>query len=194
MAGHTEEPKVYWSKCPDGTARITTLELYALGIEHVPVVQCETGIILELNLNLVDMLQDFYQSCGLNPFSNEVSNLLELPLPQHVRLVYYHLEDGGGMSSLIPHVSRYLPEEYEFLQEFNQHLGTKVAKYWAFRAASELLPELLKLYDLCTTGHDFEYGETGIDPIYGEIPSRCWNFLKGDGWGHYDKKLPHYSM
>ncbi|KIJ27138.1 hypothetical protein M422DRAFT_271750 [Sphaerobolus stellatus SS14] len=224
--GHTKGLEVYWSKCPDGTTRITTLELYALGIERAPVVGLELKS-LKLNLDLVDMLRDFYQSCGLNPFSNEVSNLLELPLPQHVKLakqlkrrhsfsayqqmlsrrdkilqtneidfklVYYHLEDGGGMSSLIPHVSRYLPEEYELLQEFNRRLGTKVAKYWAFMAASELLPELLKLYDLCTTVHDFEYGETGIDPIYGEIPSRCWNFLKGDGWGHYDKKLPHYSM
>ncbi|KIJ27137.1 hypothetical protein M422DRAFT_271749 [Sphaerobolus stellatus SS14] len=203
--GHTEGPKVYWSKCPDGTTRITTLELYALGIEH------------------------FYQSCGLNPFSNEVSNLLELPLPQHVKLepkqlkrrhsfsayhqklsrqdkilqaneidfrsVYYHLEDGGGMSSLIPRVSHYLPEEYQFLQEFNQRLGTKVAKYWAYMAAPELLPESLKLYDLCTTGHDFEYGEIGIDPANGEIPSRCWNFLKGSQWNQYiDEKLPHYSM
>ncbi|KIJ26263.1 hypothetical protein M422DRAFT_272701 [Sphaerobolus stellatus SS14] len=224
--GHTEGPEVYWSKCRDGTTRITTLELYALGIERAPVVWCKPTMTQGLNLNLVDMLRDFYQSCGLNPFSNEVSNLLELPLPQHVKLEpkqlkrrqsfpayqqklshrdkilqaneidfdYFDLEDGEGMSSLIPHISRYLPEEYEFLQEFNRHLGMKVAKYWAFMAAPELLPESLKLYDLRTTGHDFEYGETGIDPIYGEIPSRCWNFLKGDGWGHYDKKLPHYSM
>ncbi|KIJ41579.1 hypothetical protein M422DRAFT_255504 [Sphaerobolus stellatus SS14] len=226
--GHTEGPKVYWSKCPDGTTCITTLELYALGIERAPVVRCETGMILELNLNLVDMLRDFYQSCGLNPFSNEASNLLELPLPQHVklepkqlkrrhsfsayqqkpsrrdkilqtneidfRLDYRCVEHDGGMPSLIPRVSRYLPEEYEFLQEFNQRLGTKVAKYWVFMAAPELLPELLKLYDLRTTGHEFEYGETGINPVYGEIPSRCWNFLKGSQWDDYDEKLPHYSM
>ncbi|KIJ27118.1 hypothetical protein M422DRAFT_271730 [Sphaerobolus stellatus SS14] len=224
--GHTEGPKVYWSKCPDGTTRITTLELYALGIEHAPVVWCKPMEILELNLDLVDMLRDFYQSCGLNPFSNEVSNLLELPLPQHVKLepkqlkrrhsfsayqqklsrqdkilqaneidfesVYFNLDDG--MTSLLLFVSDYLLEEYQLLQEFNQHLGTKVAKYWAFMAAPELLPELLKLYDLRTTGHDFEYGETGINPVYGEIPSRCWNFLKGSKWSGYDEKLPHYSM
>ncbi|KIJ41566.1 hypothetical protein M422DRAFT_255491 [Sphaerobolus stellatus SS14] len=224
--GHTKGPEVYWSKCPDGTTRITTLELYALGIERAPVVWLKLES-LKLNLNLVDMLRDFYQSCGLNPFSNEVSNLFELPLPQHVKLEpkqlkrrhsfsayqqklsrrdkilqaneidfdYFDLEDGGGMSSLIPHVSRYLPEEYEFLQEFNRCLGTKVAKYWVFMAAPELLPESLKLYDLCTTGHDFEYGETGIDPVYGEIPSRCWNFLKGSVYtSWYDEELPDYFM
>ncbi|KIJ41588.1 hypothetical protein M422DRAFT_255512 [Sphaerobolus stellatus SS14] len=210
--GRTEGPKVYWSKCPDGTARITTLELYALGIECAPVVWCEPEMILELNLDLVDMLRDFYQSCGLNPFSNEVSNLLELPLPQHVKLKPNQLKRrhsfsayqqkpsrrdkilqengvdfksvccnlGDGTTSLLPSVSDYLPEEYQLLQKFNRCLGTKVAKYWAFMAASELLPESLKLYDLRTTGDDFEYGETGIDPIYGEIPSRCWNFLKGN--------------
>ncbi|KIJ41570.1 hypothetical protein M422DRAFT_255495, partial [Sphaerobolus stellatus SS14] len=222
--GHTEGPEVYWSKCPDGTTRITTLELYALGIERAPVVWLGLTS-LKLNFNLVDMLRDFYQSCGLNPFSNEVSNLLELPLPQHVKLepkqlkrrhsfsayqqklshqdkilqaneidfesVYSNL--GDGMTSLLPFVSNYLPDEYKFLQELNQHLGTKVAKYWVFMAAPELLPELLKLYDLRTTGHDFEYGETGIDPVYGEIPSRCWNFLKGSRWDGYDWKLPNYS-
>ncbi|KIJ41583.1 hypothetical protein M422DRAFT_255508 [Sphaerobolus stellatus SS14] len=227
--GHTEGPKVYWSKCPDGTTRITTLELYALGIEHAPVVWLEPWSI-ELNLDLVDMLRDFYKSCGLNPFSNEVSNLLELPLPQHVKLepkqlkkrhsfstyqqklsrrdkvlqkneidfkslVYHHLNCGGGMLSLTQYyISDYLPEDYQLLQEFNRHLGTKVAKYWAFMAAPELLPESLKLYDLHTTGHDFEYGETGIDPIYGEIPSRCGNFLKGHLFGWGDEKIPHYPM
>ncbi|KIJ41541.1 hypothetical protein M422DRAFT_255451 [Sphaerobolus stellatus SS14] len=86
-------------------------------------------------------------------------------------------------------------QEYEFLQEFNRCLGKKVAKYWAFMAAPELLPESLKLYDPCATGHDFEYGKTGIDPIYGEIPSRCWNFLKGhEDTSWYDEKLPHYFM
>ncbi|KIJ24625.1 hypothetical protein M422DRAFT_274552 [Sphaerobolus stellatus SS14] len=172
------------------------------------------------------MFRDFYQSCGLNPFSNEVSNLLELPLPQHVKLepkqlkrrhsfsayqqkpsrrdkilqaneidfksAYRDLDDG--MTSLLPFISNYLPEEYQLLQEFNRRLGTKVAKYWAFMAAPELLPESLKLYDLRTTGHDFEYGETRIDPVYGEIPSRCWNFLKGSQWYGYDEKLLHYSM
>ncbi|KIJ26250.1 hypothetical protein M422DRAFT_272690 [Sphaerobolus stellatus SS14] len=194
--GHTEGPEVYWSKCPDGTTRITTLELYALGIERPPVVWLKLES-LKLNLDLVDMLRDFYQSCGLNPFSNKVSNLLELPLPQHVKLepkqlkrrlsfsayqqklsrrdkilqaneidfksVYRNLDDG--MTSLLPFVSDYLPEEYQLLQEFNRRLGTKVAKYWAFMAAPELLPESLKLYDLRTTGHDFEYGETRIDPL-----------------------------
>ncbi|KIJ26258.1 hypothetical protein M422DRAFT_272696 [Sphaerobolus stellatus SS14] len=225
--GHTEGPEVYWSKCPDGTTRITTLELYFLGIERAPVVWLRLKS-LKLNLDLVDMLRDFYQSCGLNPFSNEVSNLLELPLPQHVKLdpkqlkrrhsfsayqqklsrrdkilqankidfglAYCFLSDR--MTSLLPFVSDYLPEEYQLLQEFNQSLGTKVTKYWAFMAAPELLPELLKLYDLRTTGHDFEYGETGIDLIYGEISSRCWNFLRGSQWGgdDDDKKLPHYSM
>ncbi|KIJ27699.1 hypothetical protein M422DRAFT_271125 [Sphaerobolus stellatus SS14] len=223
--GHTEGPKVYWSKCPDGTTRITTLELYVLGIERAPVVWLELES-LNLNLNLVDMLRDFYQSCGLNPFSNEVSNLLELPLPQHVKLepkqhkrrhsfsayqqkpsrrdkilqaneinfesVYYNL--GDEMTLLLSLVSDYLPEEYQLLQKFNRRLGKKVAKYWAFMAAPELLPESLKLYDLHTTGHDFEYGETGIDPVYGEIPSRCWNFLKGSQWDDYDEKLLHYSM
>ncbi|KIJ27695.1 hypothetical protein M422DRAFT_126304, partial [Sphaerobolus stellatus SS14] len=101
--------------------------------------------------------------------------------------VYRNLDDG--MTLLLPFVSNYLPEEYQLLQEFNRRLGTKVAKYWAFMAAPELLPESLKLYDLHTTGHDFEYGETGIDPIYGEIPSRCWNFLKGhEDYSWYDKK------
>ncbi|KIJ27125.1 hypothetical protein M422DRAFT_271737 [Sphaerobolus stellatus SS14] len=221
--GHTEGPEVYWSKCPDGTTRITILELYVLGIEHAPVVWFGLES-LKLNLDLVDMLRDFYQSCGLNSFSNEVSNLLELPLPQHVKLeskqlkrrhsfsayqqklsrrdkvlqtneiefepsVYYSLIHGGGMLSLISYyISNYLPKDYELLQEFNRHLGTKVAKYWA-------LPESLKLYDLHTTGHDFEYGETGIDPVYGEIPSRCWNFLKGSVYtSWYDEKLPHYFM
>ncbi|KIJ41577.1 hypothetical protein M422DRAFT_255502 [Sphaerobolus stellatus SS14] len=226
--GHTERPEVYWSKCPDGTTHITTLELYVLGIERAPVVWLGHRS-LKLNLNLVDMLRDFYQSCGLNPFSNEVSNVLELPLPQHVKLepkqlkrrhsfsayqqklsrqdkvlqaneidfelVYFHLKYRGGMLSLTPYyISNYLPKDYQLLQEFNRHLGTKVAKYWAFMAAPELLPELLKLYDLCTTGHDFEYGETGIDPVYGEIPSRCRNFLKGSRWDDYDENLPHYSM
>ncbi|KIJ41559.1 hypothetical protein M422DRAFT_255472 [Sphaerobolus stellatus SS14] len=219
--GHTEGPKVYWSKCPDGTTRITTLELYALSIERAPVVWCKP-MTQELNLDLVDMLRDFYQSCGLNPLSNEVSNLLELPLPQHVKLepkqlkrrhsfsayqqkpshrakilqaneinfesVYYNLDDE--MTSLLPLVSDYLPEEYQLLQEFNQRLRTKVAKYWAFMAA----PESLKLYDLCTTGHDFENGETGIDPVYEEIPSRCGNFLKGHPLGWWDEKISHYPI
>ncbi|KIJ27136.1 hypothetical protein M422DRAFT_271748 [Sphaerobolus stellatus SS14] len=223
--GHTEGPEVYWSKCPDGTARITTLELYALGIERAPVVWLELESV-KLNLDLVDMLRDFYQSCGLNPLSNEVSNLLELPLPQHVKLEPKQLKRRhsfsayqqklsrrdkilqaneinfelahcflcDGMTSLLPLVSYYLLGEYQLLQELNQHLGTKVAKYWAFMAAPELLPELLKLYDLRTTGHDFEYGETGIDPVYGEIPSRCWNFLKGHRSRWYDEKIPHYFM
>ncbi|KIJ27698.1 hypothetical protein M422DRAFT_271124 [Sphaerobolus stellatus SS14] len=210
-------PEVYWSKCPDGTTRVTTLELYALGIERAPVVWCKYEFV-KLNLNLVDILQGFYQSCGLNPFSHEVSNLLELPLPQHIKLgvnqtepkqlkrrhsfsayrqkpsrrdkalqineidfgtVYYHLKYGGRMSSLISRVSRYLSEEYEFLQEFNQRLGMKVAKYWAFMAAPELLPESLKLYNLRTTGHDFEYGETGIDPANGYTADNPNEALQG---------------
>ncbi|KIJ27132.1 hypothetical protein M422DRAFT_271744 [Sphaerobolus stellatus SS14] len=78
-------PEVYWSKCPNSTTRVTTLELYALGIERAPVVWLELKS-PELNLDLVDMLREFYQSCGLNPFSNEVSNILKLPLLQHVKL------------------------------------------------------------------------------------------------------------
>ncbi|KIJ41557.1 hypothetical protein M422DRAFT_255470 [Sphaerobolus stellatus SS14] len=184
-------PEAYWSKCPDGTTRVTTLELYALGIEHAPVVWYTT-VIMSLQLDLVDMLQDFYQSCGLNPFSNEVSNLLELPLPQHVKLAYQQKPShrdkilqaneigfelvwynfNGGMASLIPFISDYLPEEYQLLQEFNRRLGTKVAKYWAFMAAPELLPDSLKLYDLRTTGHDFDslivYADSnqGINSFY----------------------------
>ncbi|KIJ23628.1 hypothetical protein M422DRAFT_275750 [Sphaerobolus stellatus SS14] len=36
-AGH-KRSEVYWSKCPGGTTRVTTCELYAIGIERAPVV------------------------------------------------------------------------------------------------------------------------------------------------------------
>ncbi|KIJ55871.1 hypothetical protein M422DRAFT_239023 [Sphaerobolus stellatus SS14] len=213
-------PDVYWSKCPDGTIRLTALEVYALGIERAPVIWCEPKYI-QWNLEIVDMLRDFYESCGLSPCSDEVSHLLELPVPDYpepkqikrrhsfaglhqlksstqdeirkvdkIDVYSWFWEDfNGEMISLLPWVSSYISEEYRLFQEFNQRLGTRVAKYWVFLAAPELLPESLKVYDLRTTGHEFEYGGVGIDPVCRELPSRHWNFMKGDRWGEYDEQL-----
>ncbi|KIJ33264.1 hypothetical protein M422DRAFT_264814 [Sphaerobolus stellatus SS14] len=213
-------PDVYWSKCPDGTIRLTALEVYALGIERAPVIWCEPKYI-QWNLEIVDMLRDFYESCGLSPCSDEVSHLLELPVPDYPELkqikrrhsfaglhqlksssqdeirkvdkidVYswFWADFTGEMISLLPWVSSYISEEYRLFQEFNQRLGTRVAKYWVFLAAPELLPESLKVYDLRTTGPEFEYGGVGIDPVCRELPSRHWNFMKGDRWGEYDEQL-----
>ena len=73
---------------------------------------------------------------------------------------------------------RYPPNNTVILHQLNSRLGIRTSKYWPIHAAPEMLPPLLRPYDLRTTGHDFEYGKVQEDPIAGQIPSRCRDFRK----------------
>ncbi|KIJ30246.1 hypothetical protein M422DRAFT_268214 [Sphaerobolus stellatus SS14] len=137
-------------------------------------------------------LQEFYESLGLDPFSDDVAHAARALLPRHFNIgnpkqkrrhsftvhkdiILNHDEFRDGRSDSY----RYRrPKNVRILQESSSHLGIRVPRHWQLFAAAEVLPEYLRWYDLRTTGHEFEYGEINMDPKYDELPSRCRDFMR----------------
>ncbi|KIJ28402.1 hypothetical protein M422DRAFT_270337 [Sphaerobolus stellatus SS14] len=85
--GNFQVPDIYWSQCPQGTTRLTTLELYPFGIHYLPKLTCEPDTItFNFERNSTELLQNFYESCGLNAFSDEVARAVGSILPRHFNL------------------------------------------------------------------------------------------------------------
>ncbi|KIJ23308.1 hypothetical protein M422DRAFT_276144 [Sphaerobolus stellatus SS14] len=79
-------PDVYWSTCPQGTTRLTILELYKFGIDRSPSVQCEVKLFTVEEDEAFDLACQFYRTCGLNPSSENVAQILGYPVPHHMPL------------------------------------------------------------------------------------------------------------
>ncbi|KIJ30364.1 hypothetical protein M422DRAFT_268124 [Sphaerobolus stellatus SS14] len=195
--GYVKRPNIYWSRCPQGSTRLTTLELHIFGVE-VPQLSCHFwGAIFDFKIHKIKPLQEFYESCGLDSFSDDVARAAGALLPRHlnsrnskqkrrhsftVRRDIIHdcdeFRDGWRKSY------RYSPpKNVRILQESSSHLGIRVPRHWRLLAAAEVLPEYLRWYDLRTTGHEFEYGEVNMDPKYDELPSRCQDFMHDYQYG-----------
>ncbi|KIJ26201.1 hypothetical protein M422DRAFT_272776 [Sphaerobolus stellatus SS14] len=85
--GNCQAPDIYWSQCPQGTTRLTALELRPFGIHNLPKLTCEAYTIsFNFERHNIKLLQNFYESCGLDPFSDEVVRAAGLILPRHFNL------------------------------------------------------------------------------------------------------------
>ncbi|KIJ47700.1 hypothetical protein M422DRAFT_248706 [Sphaerobolus stellatus SS14] len=189
--GYIKRPNIYWSRFPEGSTRLTTLELLVFGVE-APRLSCDCwGVTFYSESHNIKPLQELYESSGLDPFSDDVARAAGTLLPRHLKLRNPkqkrrhsftvqrdiildrdEFRDGGWESY------RYRrPKDVGILQESSSHLGIRVPVHWQLLAAAEVLPESLRWYDLRTTGHEFEYGEVNMDPKYDELPSRCRDFM-----------------
>ncbi|KIJ30380.1 hypothetical protein M422DRAFT_268140 [Sphaerobolus stellatus SS14] len=189
--GYIKRPNFYWSRCPEGSTRLTTLERRVFGVE-VPRLFCEYWIAtFDFKRHNIKPLQEFYESFGLDPFSDDVARAAGVLVPHHLNLRHSkqkkrhsftvhkdtildrdEFRDGWSASYLYRR-----PKNVRILQESSSHLGIRVPRHWQLLAAAEVLPEYLGWYDLRTTGHEFEYGEVNMDPKYDELPSRCRDFM-----------------
>ncbi|KIJ28912.1 hypothetical protein M422DRAFT_269700, partial [Sphaerobolus stellatus SS14] len=85
--GNCQAPEIYWSQCPQGTTRLTALELRPFGIHYLPKLTCEAYTLnFSFERHNVKLLQKVYKSCGLNPFSDELAHAVGLILPKHFNL------------------------------------------------------------------------------------------------------------
>ncbi|KIJ42301.1 hypothetical protein M422DRAFT_31428 [Sphaerobolus stellatus SS14] len=85
--GYCQATDIYWSQCPQGTTRLTTLELRLFGIHNLPKLTCEAHTIMfNFERYSVKLLRKFYESCGLDPFSDEVARATGHILPHHFNL------------------------------------------------------------------------------------------------------------
>ncbi|KIJ41699.1 hypothetical protein M422DRAFT_255315 [Sphaerobolus stellatus SS14] len=190
--GCIKRPNIYWSRCPEGSTRLTTLELLVFGVDVLRLsCYCSRATFYTYFQN-IKPLQEFYESLGLDPFSDDVAHAARALLPRHFNIgnpkqkrrhsftvhkdiILNHDEFRDGRSDSY----RYRrPKNVRILQESSSHLGIRVPRHWQLFAAAEVLPEYLRWYDLRTTGHEFEYGEINMDPKYDELPSRCRDFMR----------------
>ncbi|KIJ42269.1 hypothetical protein M422DRAFT_254674 [Sphaerobolus stellatus SS14] len=85
--GYCQAPEIYWSQCPQGTTRLTALELHPFGIHYLPKLTCQCEAIhFNFKIHNIKLIQNFYQSCGLNAFSDEVARAVGPILPRHFNL------------------------------------------------------------------------------------------------------------
>ncbi|KIJ41694.1 hypothetical protein M422DRAFT_255309 [Sphaerobolus stellatus SS14] len=192
--GYIKRPNIYWSRCPQGSTRLTTLERHVSGVE-APRLTC-SGLVNSFGFKIrnIKPLQELYESCGLDPFSDDVARAAGVPVPRHFNIgnskrkrrhsftvhkdiIHDRDEFRDGQSDSYRYSYR-RPKNVRILQEFNYRLGIRVPVHWELFAAAEVLPEYLHWYDLRTTGHEFEYGEVNMDPKYDELPSRCRDFMR----------------
>ncbi|KIJ47706.1 hypothetical protein M422DRAFT_248712 [Sphaerobolus stellatus SS14] len=190
--GYIKKPKIYWSCCPEGSSRLTTLELHVFGVEN-PQLSCQCRVdIFNFETHNIKPLQEYYESCGLDPFSDDVTRAAGVPVPHHFNIgnskqkrrhsftvhrdiIHDRDEFRDGRSDSYGYRR---PKNVRILQESSFHLGIRVPRHWQLLAAAEVLPEYLRWYDLRTTGHEFEYGRVNMDPKYDELPSRCRDFKR----------------
>ncbi|KIJ30374.1 hypothetical protein M422DRAFT_268136 [Sphaerobolus stellatus SS14] len=84
--GYIKRPNIYWSPCPEGSTRLTTLELHVFGAE-VPRLSCHCrGATFDFKIHNIKPLQEFYESLGLDPFSDDVARAAGALLPRHLNL------------------------------------------------------------------------------------------------------------
>ncbi|KIJ42306.1 hypothetical protein M422DRAFT_254717 [Sphaerobolus stellatus SS14] len=85
--GYCQIPDIYWSQCPQGTMRLTALELHPFGVHYLPKLTCEPyTITFNFERHSIELLQNFYESCRLDPFSDEVTHAAGHILPHHFNL------------------------------------------------------------------------------------------------------------
>ncbi|KIJ25416.1 hypothetical protein M422DRAFT_38726 [Sphaerobolus stellatus SS14] len=85
--GYCQVPDIYWSQCPQGTTRLTALELHPFGIHYLPKLTCEARAIrFDIERHSIELPQKFYESCGLDPFSDQVARAAGHILPHHFNL------------------------------------------------------------------------------------------------------------
>ncbi|KIJ30257.1 hypothetical protein M422DRAFT_268225, partial [Sphaerobolus stellatus SS14] len=84
--GYIERRNIYWSCCPEGSTRLTALELHVFGVE-VSRLSCACwGPTFDFKIHNIKSLQKFYESCGLDPFSDDVARAAGALLPRHLNL------------------------------------------------------------------------------------------------------------
>ncbi|KIJ51622.1 hypothetical protein M422DRAFT_243921 [Sphaerobolus stellatus SS14] len=100
-SGCIHDPRVYWSTCPSGATTFTALEAYSFGIKYLPIVENIVYITRYVYHPERDVLKHMYESCGLNPESDDVSKFMGFPVPDlkefdfpkpHRRLSYFQSE------------------------------------------------------------------------------------------------------
>ncbi|KIJ42055.1 hypothetical protein M422DRAFT_254750 [Sphaerobolus stellatus SS14] len=82
-SGYLQDPCIYWSMCPSGITSLTVLQLFSLGITDLPHTYKTIGSFDYVYHSQKDVLNSMYEACGLNAESDEISELMGYPLPEH---------------------------------------------------------------------------------------------------------------
>ncbi|KIJ30248.1 hypothetical protein M422DRAFT_268216 [Sphaerobolus stellatus SS14] len=176
---------------PARKSRFTALERHVFEVE-APRLTC-SGMVNSFGRN-IKPLQELYEFCGLDPFSDDVARAAGVPVPRHFNIgnskqkrrrsftvhkdIIHDSDEFRDSRSDFYRYSYKRPKNVRILQEFNSRLGIRAPVHWELLAAAEVLPKYLHWYDLRTTGHEFEYREVDMDPKYDELPSRCRDFMR----------------
>ncbi|KIJ41703.1 hypothetical protein M422DRAFT_255319 [Sphaerobolus stellatus SS14] len=171
--GYIKMPNIYWSRCPEGSTRLTTLELRVFGVE-IPRLSSQCwGAIFDSKFHNIKPLQELYDLCGLDSFSDDVARAAGALLPRHLNI-------GNSKQKrchpFIVHKDIILDRD-EFRDGRSRSYRYRRPKN-KLLAAAEVLPEYLPWYDLRTTGHEFQYGEVNMDSKYDELSSWCRVFMR----------------
>ncbi|KIJ48557.1 hypothetical protein M422DRAFT_247406 [Sphaerobolus stellatus SS14] len=172
VSGYPQDPRIYWSTCPSGTTSLTVLQLYSLSITDLHRVYKHIQSFEYVYHSQNDALNSMYEACGLNAESDEISELMGYPLPEHKEFRFPRLKRRMSFSVF---------SEFEVLTRTRSdhdkppelRLDPKIVphrtNYVEFLTA-KMVPFSLQHYDLRTTGHDLQYGNLDIDLCHKEMP------------------------
>ncbi|KIJ36893.1 hypothetical protein M422DRAFT_260760 [Sphaerobolus stellatus SS14] len=193
--GNCQVPDIYWSECPQGTTRLTALELRPFGIHYLPKLICRVyTITFNFERYNIKLLQNFYKSCRLNPFSDDVARAAGPILPRHFnldtkkrrrrsftgypRLHEYPKENTFSINNVIPddEPDHYLGNYYDRQNRpliFNSQLQI-VLRLWESNCRLGILPSrywtfLAAAEVLPKSLRWYDLRTTGHDFTYGEI-------------------------
>ncbi|KIJ48565.1 hypothetical protein M422DRAFT_247413 [Sphaerobolus stellatus SS14] len=171
-SGYPQDPRIYWSTCPSGITSLTVLQLYSLGITDLPHAYKHINSFEYVYHSQKDILNSMYEACGLNAESDEISELMGYPLPEHKEFSFPRLKRRMSLSVFSEfevltrtRSDRYKPPEFR--------LDPKLVPHWKYCVnflTAKMVPFSLQHYDLRTTGHDLQYGNLDIDLRHEEMP------------------------
>ncbi|KIJ42039.1 hypothetical protein M422DRAFT_31447, partial [Sphaerobolus stellatus SS14] len=172
VSGYPQDPRVYWSTCPSGITSLTVLQLYSLGITDLPRAYKDIRSFEYVYHSQKDVLNRMYEACGLNAESDEISELMGYPLPEHKEFRLPRLKRRMSFSVFSEfEVLTRTRSGYHKPQELR--LDPKLVPYWKDDVeflTAKMVPFSLQHYDLRTTGHDLQYGNLDIDLRHKEMP------------------------
>ncbi|KIJ48556.1 hypothetical protein M422DRAFT_247405 [Sphaerobolus stellatus SS14] len=171
-SGYPQDPRIYWSTCPSGTTSLTVLQLYSLGITDLPHANKYIHSLEYVYHSQRDVLNSMYEACGLNAESDEISELMGYPLPEHKEFRFPRLKRRMSFSVLSEfEVLMRTRSDHRKLPELQ--LDPKLVPHWKahiYFLTAKMVPLSLQHYDLRTTGHDLQYGDLDIDLRHEEMP------------------------
>ncbi|KIJ42061.1 hypothetical protein M422DRAFT_254756 [Sphaerobolus stellatus SS14] len=176
-SGYPQDPRIYWSTCPSGITSLTVLQLYSLGITDLHRTYKEIGSFQYIYHSQKDVLNSMYEACGLNAQSDEISELMGYPLPEHKEFRFPRLKRRMTFSAFSEfEVLTRTRSDHDKLPELQ--LDPKLVPHrinHVYFLTAKMVPFSLQHYDLRTTSHDLQYGNLDIDLCHEEMP-RTWKY------------------